>query len=771
MANKKLSELAEKVNLPNNALIHILDPNDLSQSPQGSDFKFDSTKLLSKSAIVDDLLSTSTTSVLSSNQGRELNVIKENISNKKNTLIGNESSNSFYSTIKGIIDYFTSSRLVSILGFTPENVANKQNSLAVDGSGSKYTTVDAVNAGLSGKANINNPTFTGSVVVPTATLANQAVNKAQLDILKNVGTTGLNQGGLLTINTDAAKFNLSAGFGYVVNGHSDPDNTTYTKVTWTAKIANVIPNLATQKQTYVAIDINGDLFLTNVPLTATQRRNYIRIGVLIHLNNSAVTYIDNQPTVNIEIGGQVQDILEALGFRSLSGNRVFPVSNNLKIKKELGRVFKSGANFDNLTTQPHSFTLAAQEPITFRYRTQTGAEGSDITNITPAIYDLNGTITTVGSTATLATIQRVYIFQDGVVRIQPGQRVFTTLNAAITALNSDVFVTDLDIAENGLYLGAIVLTRNTVDLSNISQAIFAPSIGTTANGSVASPALGYTAEDVANKQNSLVVDGTGARYTTVDAVNAGLATKISGTGTTNQIAKFTGSGAVGPSSIFDDGTNVGIGTIPSSRLDIFVPSGNQKLLGLSDPGSQSSEFGLVVRGNSISGVFSFNRVNSGVENTTPILALARITGFVGINQPNPTKELDVVGNGKFSGTVTASPAELETELATLGQVTVASIKPYKVYTALLTQSGTNVPVATVLENTLGGVPTYQRNTQGAYQLTLSNAFINLKTALFITDSSASQLRIYRSSVSVINIEMSTGDNTLLNNTIEIRVYN
>jgi len=344
----------------------------------------------------------------------------------------------------------------------------------------------------------------------------------------NLGPTGLNQGGLLTINTDAAKFDLSAGFGYVVNGHSDPDTPTYIKVTWVAKIANVIPNLATQKQTYVAADINGDLFFTNVPLTATQRRNFIRIGVLIHLNNSAVTYIDNQPTINIEIGGQVQDILETLGFRSLSGNRIFPVSNNLKIKKELGRVFKPGANFNNLTTQPHSFTLAAQEPITFRYRTQTGVEGSDITDINPAIIDLNGTITPVAATATLATIQRLYTFQDGVITIQPGQRVFTSLNAAITALNSDVFITDLDIAENGLYLGAIALTRNTVDLSNILQAIFAPSIGTTANGSVASPALGYTAEDVANKQNSLAVDGTGTKYPTVDAVNALLPTPALG---------------------------------------------------------------------------------------------------------------------------------------------------------------------------------------------------------------------------------------------------
>lgn len=32
------------------------------------------------------------------------------------------------------------------LGFTPENVSNKQNNLAVDGTGTKYPTVDAINS-------------------------------------------------------------------------------------------------------------------------------------------------------------------------------------------------------------------------------------------------------------------------------------------------------------------------------------------------------------------------------------------------------------------------------------------------------------------------------------------------------------------------------------------------------------------------------------------------------------------------------------------------
>jgi hypothetical protein len=46
MANRKLSQLTEKASLPLDSLIHIVDPNDLSDSPQGSDFKFKVNKLV-----------------------------------------------------------------------------------------------------------------------------------------------------------------------------------------------------------------------------------------------------------------------------------------------------------------------------------------------------------------------------------------------------------------------------------------------------------------------------------------------------------------------------------------------------------------------------------------------------------------------------------------------------------------------------------------------------------------------------------------------------
>jgi hypothetical protein len=47
---------------------------------------------------------------------------------------------------------------------------------------------------------------------------------------------------------------------------------------------------------------------------------------------------------------------------------------------------------------------------------------------------------------------------------------------------------------------------------------------------------------------------------------------------------------------------------------------------------------------------------------------------------------------------------------------------YKVYTALLSQSGTNAPVATVLENTLGGTVVWAYSSTGSYSATLAGAF-------------------------------------------------
>lgn len=103
-------------------------------------------------------------------------------------------------------------------------------------------------------------------------------------------------------------------------------------------------------------------------------------------------------------------------------------------------------------------------------------------------------------------------------------------------------------------------------------------------------------------------------------------------------------------------------------------------------------------------------------------------------------------------------------------------RPYKVYTALLTQSGTASPVATVLENTLG-VISFTYESAGLYKIVSDNLFTSNKTVYFITpiNNGVSQnLEITFQDSSNLFLYCSTSgtlQNTLFRAPIEIRVYN
>jgi hypothetical protein len=119
---------------------------------------------------------------------------------------------------------------------------------------------------------------------------------------------------------------------------------------------------------------------------------------------------------------------------------------------------------------------------------------------------------------------------------------------------------------------------------------------------------------------------------------AALTNPITGTGTTNYVPKFTGSTSLGNSQIFDDGTNVGIGTlIPGTKLDVvggfnvrdetstvrIVNSGGVGLIGT------STNHPLAIR----------------TDNTERMRITS--TGNVGIGTTNPTVRLDVSGGVKI----------------------------------------------------------------------------------------------------------------------------
>lgn len=143
------------------------------------------------------------------------------------------------------------------------------------------------------------------------------------------------------------------------------------------------------------------------------------------------------------------------------------------------------------------------------------------------------------------------------------------------------------------------------------------------------------------------------------------------------------------------------------------------------------------------------------------------------NAPSP-----ISGSDKLIGTETGGLIENATKNFTVQEVS-DFIKPYKVYTALLTQTGTNAPVATVLENTLGAVPVWSYQSIGTYVLTLTGAFLEGKVISFLNNERSNSIyAIRRTSNNTLQIEIAITDsipfmptNSLLTAaSLEIRTY-
>lgn len=287
-------------------------------------------------------------------------------------------------------------------------------------------------------------------------------------------STGLISGGILSVNADTAKFDISTGTGIVVNNYTDGASPTRTTVAL-GGTAIVVTDLATQPRTYVSVNSAGTVVQRLLAPTPSQRRDEIFLGLLVHQNNTVVSFTENESFPVGDTGLAVSDFMEAVGIINTSGNVISANGANLNINKSAGVMFADGTNLSTSAQDPNYPVQASGTALTFRYRYQNGSggvtEGADTTVVDPDQYDDgDGGLAAVPNNK--FTIQHVSVFTTGTVRIEYGQTVFDSLSDATAALGSETFTADPNLVLNASFRCWLIVKKGVTVLNSGSNEAF-----------------------------------------------------------------------------------------------------------------------------------------------------------------------------------------------------------------------------------------------------------------------------------------------------------
>jgi hypothetical protein len=307
---------------------------------------------------------------------------------------------------------------------------------------------------------------TTSTIVKRDASGDVAVSNITADNLNDNGarfSTGVLSGGLLTVNGgDNTKFDISDGEGVIVDHTTSPY--TLTNVTWTGHTRLTPTYLLTNLISFVSIDINGNVLQYATKPSIPTQRDTIFLGVLVHVNQTNLDTTNDEQSYCAGPYSQIHDLMEAIGFLNISGNLFSAYSTTMEMQKSAGVMFAHGANYKNDAKNPNYIDLSGLSPATFQYRTQLGVNTvPDNTVIDPDYWDDGGTLTSLGPNKW--TVQHIYVFTSNNVKIQWGQSVYNSFDAAETGV-TDAFVVEPSIVTNGLFVAYLIVKSGETNLSN-----------------------------------------------------------------------------------------------------------------------------------------------------------------------------------------------------------------------------------------------------------------------------------------------------------------
>jgi len=331
--------------------------------------------------------------------------------------------------------------------------------------------------------------FTGRTIQIGHVNKNTILGELQINIFNEneLGLVTAKENNILTANnastgvfefsgitkTSNTTFSVSPAKGWIVDNTTNPIDPKLNYINFSGATNIDSPYRTTNTITYILLNSGSTLTLQPTPPNPKQRRQNIYLGKIGHPDKANFSIAFQVTDYALSPTSQLRDVFIPL---PLINNGVYPYASGtgLSLGLTAGDVYGLGISFPTDTLDPNRLSVSGTSLAAFQYRTQTGGTLTATTSVDPAYYDNAGVRTLIGAPAKQATNQRIFLLQDGSLRIQYGQIVYADITTALAAVQTESFTTFPNFRDNGILLAILSLRSDTTNLSDINYARILP---------------------------------------------------------------------------------------------------------------------------------------------------------------------------------------------------------------------------------------------------------------------------------------------------------